>query len=75
MRGHQPALASGWAVIAEEPAALVAHGGVCEEGGRNLGFRLPLLGKISIRLAECGRPPSGSATSENGMAPRDIRPG
>lgn len=35
MRGPQPALESGWAVIAEEPAALVAHGGVCEEGGRN----------------------------------------
>ena len=45
MRGPELALASGWVVIAEEPAALVAHGGVCEEGGRNRGFRLPLLGQ------------------------------
>jgi hypothetical protein len=35
MRGCQPTSVSGWAVIAEEPAALVAHGGVCEEGGRS----------------------------------------
>lgn len=47
MRGHQPALAPGWAGIAEEPAALIAHGGVCEEGGRNRRFRLPLLGQVS----------------------------
>jgi hypothetical protein len=33
MRGRQPALALGWAGIAEEPAALIAHGGVCEGGG------------------------------------------
>ena len=32
MRGHQPALALGWADIAEEPAAGNLHGGVCEGG-------------------------------------------
>jgi hypothetical protein len=34
MRGRTPAMAP-WtcAVIAEEPTALVAHGGVCEGGG------------------------------------------
>jgi len=45
MRGCQPALALGWAAIAEEPAALIGHGGVCEGGkpGEAPGF--PLLGK------------------------------
>ncbi len=52
MRGHQPALAPGWAGIAEEPAALIAHGGVCEEGGRNRRFRLPLLGQDDGELTD-----------------------
>jgi hypothetical protein len=30
MRGRQPALVFGCAVIAEEPTALIGHGGVCE---------------------------------------------
>jgi hypothetical protein len=42
MRGCQPALALGWAAIAEEPAALIGHGGVCEGGkpGEAAGFPL-----------------------------------
>jgi transposase len=32
MRGRQPALELGWAAIAEEPAALIGHGGICEGG-------------------------------------------
>ena len=32
MRGLQPALELGWAAIAEEPAALIGHGGICEGG-------------------------------------------
>ena len=33
MRGCWPASASGHIDIAEEPAALIGHGGVCEGGG------------------------------------------
>jgi len=35
MRGCLPVSQLGGTDIAEEPAALVGHGGVCEEGGRN----------------------------------------
>ena len=41
MRGREPALAPNvLAAIAEEPAALIAHGGVCEGGGSVLSDRL-----------------------------------
>jgi hypothetical protein len=60
MRRCRPALESGHIVIAEEPTALIGHGGVCEEGGRNCCFRLPLLGRIreSIRETRPREPPS-----------------
>jgi hypothetical protein len=33
MRRCRPALALGYISIAEEPAALIGHGGICEGGG------------------------------------------
>lgn len=45
MRGLQPALVLGWADIAEEPTALIAHGGVCEGGESGFDPDSPLLGK------------------------------
>ena len=44
MRGRPPALTPGAVDIAEEPTALIGHGGVCEGGGPTSTVGLPLLG-------------------------------